>query len=580
MNIKNMNIPRPEFPRPQLVRDTWMNLNGKWDFLFDFGNSGCARGLMNGDVFDSGDVREITVPFCPESRLSGIGYTDFIAAVWYRRHFEISEKQLRGRVLLHFGAVDYRCVVWINGREVGSHRGGYSSFTVDITDAAAVGDNVIVVYAADDLRSMTQPYGKQSVSYHSQGCSYTRTTGIWQTVWLEFVPENYIESVKITPFPADGRVRIDTRIHGGGTLRARAAYGGKEVGNACAETVYGNASVEMTLDELHLWNVGKPELYDLELTLGDDSAASYFGMRSVELHPDGLYINGKPVFMRLILDQGFNPEGIYTAPSDEFLKRDIELSMELGFNGARLHQRVFEERSLYWADRLGYIVWGEYASADRLQDARGVGDFLPEWLEVLERDYSHPAIIGWCPENETYWRRGVTSVCEEIYYQVTKQIDPYRPVIDASGGVHYRTDMFDIHEYEQDVESFRKKFAVMTDDKAAVHNPPYTYEIGQEKYEGQPYWVSEYGGTLWNPVDNGWGYGTAPKTEEEFAERYSGLTSVLLEHPRICGFCYTQLTDIEQEQNGLYAYDRSRKFSDAVYEIIKETNTKKAAIEK
>ncbi len=575
-----MNIPRPEFPRPQLVRDTWMNLNGKWDFLFDFGNSGCARGLMNGDVFDSGDVREITVPFCPESRLSGIGYTDFIAAVWYRRHFEISEKQLRGRVLLHFGAVDYRCAVWINGREVGSHRGGYSSFTFDITDAAAVGDNVIVVYAADDLRSMTQPYGKQSVSYHSQGCSYTRTTGIWQTVWLEFVPENYIESVKITPFPADGRVRIDTRIHGGGTLCARASYGGKEVGNACAETVYGNASVEMTLDELHLWNVGNPELYDLELTLGDDSAASYFGMRSVELHPDGLYINGKPVFMRLILDQGFNPEGIYTAPSDEFLKRDIELSMELGFNGARLHQRVFEERSLYWADRLGYIVWGEYASADRLQDARGVGDFLPEWLEVLERDYSHPAIIGWCPENETYWRRGVTSVCEEIYYQVTKQIDPYRPVIDASGGVHYRTDMFDIHEYDQDVESFRKKFAVMTDDKAAVHNPPYTYEVGQEKYEGQPYWVSEYGGTLRNPADNGWGYGTAPKTEEEFAERYSGLTSVLLEHPRICGFCYTQLTDIEQEQNGLYAYDRSRKFSDAVYKKIKETNTKKAAIEK
>lgn len=575
-----MNIPRPEFPRPQLVRDTWMNLNGKWDFLFDFGNSGCARGLMNEDVFDCGDIREIMVPFCPESRLSGIGYTDFIAAVWYRRHFEISEKQLRGRILLHFGAVDYRCAVWINGREVGSHRGGYSSFTFDITDAAAVGDNVIVVYAADDLRSMTQPYGKQSVSYHSQGCSYTRTTGIWQTVWLEFVPESYIEKLKITPFPVDGKVRIDARIHGAGTLRARALYGGKDVGSACAETVYGNASVEMKLNELHLWNVGKPELYDLELTLGDDSVMSYFGMRSVELQPDGLYINGKPVFMRLILDQGFNPEGIYTAPSDEFLERDIELSMELGFNGARLHQRVFEERSLYWADRLGYIVWGEYASTERVQDARGVGDFLPEWLEVLERDYSHPAIIGWCPENETYWRRGVTSICEEIYYQVTKQIDPYRPVIDASGGVHYRTDMFDIHEYDQDVESFRKKFAVMTDDKTTVHNPPHTYEIQLEKYEGQPYWVSEYGGALWNPVNNGWGYGATPKTEEEFAERYRGLTSVLMEHPRICGFCYTQLTDIEQEQNGLYAYDRSRKFSDAVYEIIKETNTKKAAIEK
>jgi len=558
-----------------------MNLNGTWDFQFDFGNSGNARGLYNEENFEKGDVKNITVPYCPESRLSGIGHTDWIPAVWYKRHFTLSPSQRAGRVILHFGAVDYHCRVWVNGAQVGEHKGGYSSFSFDITYASRDGDNVIILYAEDDLRNGKQPYGKQCFAYASEGCYYTRTTGIWQTVWLEFVPENYIRSVKITPFPDDKKVRIEAKIVGGGVFSAEAGFDGRPVGGGSSVTVYGNAEVEIVLDELHLWNVGDPALYDLKLTLdGKDVLKSYFGMRKIELHPDGLYINGSPVFMRTILDQGFNPEGIYTAPSDEFLKRDIELAMDLGFNGARLHQRVFEERTLYWADKLGYILWGEYASTASLNLENGLGGFLPEWMETVERDYSHPSIIGWCPENETYWRYDVNRPCQEILYSVTKQLDPYRPVIDASGGAHYRTDMFDIHDYEQDPEKLKASLAPMLTDSSFVHVPHYNRSVTNACYVGQPYWVSEYGGTLWNKVNNGWGYGNAPTTEEEFAKRYVGLTTVLMEHPRVCGFCYTQLTDIEQEQNGLYAYDRTKKFSESVYDAIREVNRKKAAIEK
>ncbi len=574
------DILRTEYPRPQFVRDSWMNLNGTWDFIFDFGNSGMHRKLFCKENFDASDALSINVPFCPESTLSGLGHTDFIAAVWYKRCFSLDGGALSGRVILHFGAVDYHCRVWINDREVGEHRGGYSSFSFDVTDAVVCGENHIIVYAEDDVRSGKQPYGKQSTTYDSRGCFYTRTTGIWQTVWLEFTPKSYIISTKITPFTDDCRVRIDAKTVGDGVLKCTAFYDGREVGVGSAVSVYGNAAAYIKLSELHCWDIGNPELYDLELSFeGGDVVKSYFGMRKVELKNGALCINGRPVFMRLILDQGFNPDGIYTAPSDEFLKRDIELSMALGFNGARLHQRVFEERTLYWADKLGYILWGEYGTNQDMSDERGAGYLLPEWLEVLERDYSHPSIIGWCPENETYWRHDICGRCEELIYQVTKQVDPYRPVIDSSGGVHYKTDMFDIHDYEQDPEKLRASLSAMTDDLSTFHNPPYTNDIRNEKYEGQPYWVSEYGGTVWNPDSRGWGYGVAPKTEEEFAERYTGLTSALMEHPRICGFCYTQLTDIEQEQNGLYAYDRSRKFSDFVYDTIKKVNAKKAAIE-
>lgn len=576
-----MSIPRPEHPRPQFIRNSWTNLNGEWDFLFDFGNSGQARELWKSDVFSAQEPRKILVPFCPESPLSGIAYTDWMSAVWYRRTFALTGEQLAGRVLLHFGAVDYHTVIYINETMAGEHTGGYSSFTVDITKYVKEGENLVIVYAEDDNRTGNQPRGKQSTQYHSYACSYTRTTGIWQTVWLEFVPETYIRYAKITPFTDDGRAVIDVETTGGSSVSAAAYYNGKKVGESSAAVVYGNASLVLPLDEMHLWDLGQPELYDLTLTLDTcDTVQSYFGMRKVELKKDGLWLNGRPVFMRTILDQGFNPAGIYTAPSDEYLKRDIELIMELGFNGGRLHQRVFEERTLYWADKLGYLVWGEYANGVPLNDALAIGKFLPEWMEVVRRDYSHPSIIGWCPENESYWKKDNNPICQTIYYDVTKQMDPYRPVIDASGGVHWKTDMFDIHDYDQNPDNLRKNLAPMLEDPMYCHNPIHQEQLRRHVYGGEPVWISEYGGTFWNPDEpGGWGYGSTPDSEEAFAERYAGLTTVLLENPRICGFCYTQFTDIEQEQNGLYKYDRSRKFSDMVYNRIREANLQPAAME-
>ena len=588
-------LPRPDYPRPQWARKNWISLNGEWDFAFDHGNSGKARGMVEGGSYPL----KILVPFCPESKLSGIGYIDFISAVWYRRTFT-TDRIPDSRVLLHFGAVDYLSEVFINGKSAGVHRGGYSSFTYDITELVREGENTIVVYAQDDNRTRHQPCGKQSTEYKSHVCSYTRTTGIWQTVWLEYVPKKYLVKAKMTPHAADGRIDISVTGFGveeGDSVRLTARYDGRTVGTAEASFSGQVAGAFLTVSEKHFWNVGAPELYDLTVELTDsrtgaaaDTVESYFGLRDVALNDRALTINRRNVFMRLVLDQGFNPDGVYTYPSDDYLRHDIELMQDLGFNGARLHQRVFEERTLYWADRLGYIVWGEYANGNGMENADCLEDFMPEWLEVMERDFNHPALIGWCPFNESYHERVLDIETHKILYRVTKLFDPSRPCIDASGGMHYDTDLFDVHDYEQDPEKYREYFKPMESDPNTCHVPISRYTGNGVpnrpiEYKGQPYWVSEYGGTFWNPAiletsDEAWGYGDAPRTEEEFADRYEALTRVLLEHPRICGFCYTQLTDIEQEQNGLFFYDRTKKHPDRVYDRIRAVNRSIAEIEK
>jgi len=563
-----------------MVRPTWKNLNGEWEMLFDFGKSGHERELYLSEKIKKEQLTKINVPFCPESRLSGVGYTDFIPAIWYVQDFELGEAECAGRVLIHFGAVDYCSQLWINDRPAGTHVGGYSSFTYDITELVKVGKNLLTLYAEDDTRSGRQPAGKQSKKYYSHACSYTRTTGIWQTVWLEFVPEEYIVSYRVYPDidSASLRVEVFANASAGRELKLEAKYNEKSVGSAVARVYGGRAEVTIKLDELHLWDVGAPELYDLTIELGEDRVDGYFGMRKVDVRAEALYLNDRPLFMRTILDQGFNPEGIYTAPDDDFLRRDIELSMELGFNGARLHQRVFEERTLYWADKLGYIVWGEYANDNIQCDSRGIGDFIGEWSEVLERDFNHPALIGWVINNESYWQRDVDPVCQTTIYNITKKLDTTRPVIDASGGIHFVSDMFDIHDYEQDPAKLAASLQKMVDEKGYFHNPLHNPQLKRNVYMGQPYWISEYGGILWG--DDGWGYGQSVRSVEEFADRYVGLTKALLDCPINCGFCYTQLTDVEQEQNGLYKYDRSRKFPDEIYERIKAANLLPAAIEK
>lgn len=470
MKAERPELPRAEHPRPQLMRDAWESLNGMWDFALDFSNRGVENGYPDKKEFPL----QIMVPFCPESSLSGIGYTDFIPAVWYRRNFRLTPEKCNGRVLLHFGAVDYECRVWVNGREAGSHKGGYTSFCFDISAFVVEGDNTFVVYVADDIHSGKQCSGKQSAQRFSYGCYYTRTTGIWQSVWLEYVPHSYIKALRMTPDALNSNVEISAELVGsaGAILTLMVKENGVPVQQKklrCTDTF---VQCRFEFERPHLWSLDDPYLYDVEALLQQgettDTVYSYFGLRTVEWHDRKFYLNGKPLFQRLVLDQGFYPDGIYTAPSDQALVQDIQLAKELGFNGARLHEKVFEERYLYHADRLGYIVWGEYPSWGLdITRAEGLEIFLPEWMEVLARDYNHPALIGWCPFNET----SELPVCtandmqdKEILrniYLVTKALDPTRPIIDTSGFCHVVTDIYDLHDYEQEPAVFQKRYGDM-----------------------------------------------------------------------------------------------------------------------
>ncbi len=583
--IKTSNqIPRPEYPRPQMKRENWINLNGEWDFEIDNGSSGRSRGLVEKEELKN----EITVPFCPESKLSGIENKDFMDAVWYKRKFELPENWGNKKVLLHFGAVDYETEVWINGKSVGTHQGGYTPFSFDITDYLQSGENQITVCAEDDVRSGLQPSGKQSMRYESHGCFYTRITGIWQTVWLECVPEKYISDYKVIPDAENGNIELEVTCEGeipaDLSLQATALYNDKVVGEKQINISRKNINLNIKLDEIYLWEPGSPELYDLEIKLlkNDDcldEIKGYFGLRDITLTDNEILINGKPVFQRLVLDQGYYPDGLYTAPTDEDLKKDIELSMDMGFNGARLHEKIFEPRFLYWADKMGYLVWGEHGNWGLdVTSPMGLERFLPEWLEAVNRDFNHPSIVGWCPFNETWDKQDGTQQDDEvlrIVYKTTKNIDKTRPVIDTSGNYHVETDIFDIHDYEQDPEKFSAKFEPM---KSGNDEDYYVTHEERQEYNGEPYFVSEYGGIWWNPEkEDGWGYGDRPESKEEFIERYRILTETLLNNPQVCALCYTQLYDIEQEVNGLYNYDREPKFDP---EVIEDINEQIAEIEK
>ncbi len=579
-----MNIPRAEHPRTQMRRDKWINLNGVWQFEIDYGDSGRAQGILEREL-----KRRITVPFCPESELSGIGERDFMPSVWYRCAFTLPDDWQGQRVLLHFGAVDYLCEAFLNGQSAGTHRGGYSSFEFELTSLLKPGENILVVNARDDLRSGRQPGGKQSSKYASYGCFYTRTTGIWQTVWLECLPDTALREVAYEPDVDNGRVYVRALLDGdtdGVDMRVETFYEGRPTG---AVTVKASSVARacVKLDVLKLWELGKGRLYDTRITLlrGDqklDCVDGYFGMRKLELKRDGLYINDKPVFMRLVLDQGFYPDGIYTAPGDAALLGDIQLAMAMGFNGARLHEKVFEPRFLYWADRMGYMVWGEFPNwGVDISNPGILAAYQDEWLEAVRRDMSHPAVVGWCPFNETWdydGRRQCDDTLRSIYL-MTKALDPTRPVIDTSGNYHVITDIYDVHDYEQRADVFAQHYAPMADGGEV-----YESHKGRQSYGGQPYFVSEYGG-IWAPADGewqrddgaSWGYGQRPGSEEEFIARYDALTTALLNNPHICGFCYTQLYDVEQEQNGLYTYARKPKFDAG---IIRGINARRAAMER
>lgn len=622
-------VPRDDYPRPQFTRERWLNLNGQWGFEFDPGDSGLERGLL-------GAEREletqITVPFAPESELSGIGDVDFHAAVWYRRRVTVPADWAGDRILVHFGAVDHDATVWVlrdgEAVEVGRHRGGFTTFTCDLTARAGVqaGETITLVVRARDSKDAPQARGKQSTEYANHDADYTRTTGIWQTVWLEPVPTIALQRPRITPDFESATFTVEVPIgrgHGtglrGGRVRVTLSddEGEIETQDARADlTLTPRLTLEIPEARVRPWSIADPYLYDLRFELVDsaggvvDTVGSYAGLRSVAILGQAILINGEPVFQRLVLDQGLYAEGLLTAPSDAALVADIELSMRAGFNGARLHQKVFEERFLYHADRLGYLVWGEFGdwgckttgpSNDRQQPN---ASYVAEWLEALERDYSHPAIVGWCPLNETRQhlsdRITVLDDVTRAMFLATKAMDTSRPVLDASGYSHrvFETDVYDSHSYDQVPSSFRATMDLL-DPEARVtyvsaeddHDVPRP-DLPQWSlpYNGQPYFCSEFGGIWWNatvaeaaeaaPAQSGttsWGYGERVRTIEEFYVRFEGLVTALLDNEHMFGYCYTQLTDVFQEQNGVYDFDRTDKFDT---DRIAEIQRRPAAIER
>lgn len=564
----SQTVPRAEYPRPQFERSDWKNLNGVWSYTFDFGNSGHNRGFQKSQGFDG----KITIPFCPESKLSGVEYKDFINNMWYQRSITIPESWNGRKIILHFGAVDYMSEVYIDGKFVGRHFGGTSSFEYDITPFVAAGkDHNLVVFVNDELRSGKQTGGKQCFNYFSEGCSYTRTTGIWQTVWIEAVsPFGLKSSHVITDLDQKQVVIYPSFFNESNAVSLKITL--KDNGKVVSQKIVkaNNSSVcVLPVANVKTWSPENPFLYDLVYELTDkdnkviDLVNSYVGIRKIHIEGNRIFLNNQPYYQRLVLDQGFYPDGIWTAPTDADLKKDIELSMAAGFNGARLHQKVFEERFHYWADKLGYLTWGEASSwgADQ-NDVEAARNYISEWSEIILRDRNYPSIITWSPFNETWGSDKVQypRLIQDIY-KITKGLDPTRPVNDASGGDHVVTDIWTVHNYEQNGP---KLASILTPDENGkmFSNDHYKHV----PYAGQPYLIDEFGGIRWIPSEkdknseNSWGYGDAPKTLEEYYTRLESQVDAILSRPNVWGYCFTQLTDVEQEQNGIYLYNRSSKF--------------------
>lgn len=581
-------IPRAEYPRPQFERADWVNLNGQWSYAIDYVANGFEKGYSKSEGFDG----TITVPFAPESKLSGVGHVDIIPGIWYQRTIDIPAGWDGQDILLNFGAVYYRSEIYIDGQFVARHFGGSDSFSVDITRYVKAGStHNLVVYACSDVRSKLQPLGKQSIRNGNFECMYTRTTGIWQTVWMEAV--NPCSLARVVTNTDIDRQQVSFQVNlrnstGAANLSVSIYDGGRLVAREAAASVSSGSIVTIPLKKARLWSPESPFLYDVVFELSDrtgkvtDKVCSYFGMRKIHMEGNRVYLNNQPYYQRLVLDQGFYPDGIWTAPSDEALKHDIEMSMAVGFNGARLHQKVFEERFHYWADKLGYLTWAEFPSwGIDANDPIAARNFLTEWSAVVKRDMNHPSIVTWTPFNEEFWpdEFQYPRFIEDVY-DITKAIDMSRPVNTVSGGIHIKTDIWTHHDYEQDAQKLLER--ILDGGKMKTKQPvetlkKYQGNLGYNRpdldephcfpvYEGGfPYIVDEFGGIKCletNPAEGeAWGYGSAPQTREEFYTRLESQVDALLSRSDVIwGYCYTQLTDVMQEQNGIYYYDRSLKY--------------------
>lgn len=565
-------IPRNEYPRPQFMRDSWQNLNGEWEFSFD------------DDVFD----KHILVPFAYQTSLSGINIQDYHNIVWYRRNFNI-DKDLSGkRLILHFGAVDYECDVWVNGMHAINHVGGHISFEADITEFVGIGGNEIKLCVRDDPFDMEKPRGKQYWGKRSKSIYYTQTTGIWQTVWLETVHENYLARVWITPdldnhaveleyeLKGDGPAELETTLFSGGVVIAKHSV--LSTGNKGAYKILIDRKTDenWNFEESLVWTPERPNLIDVlfkvicdgEVT---DTVKSYFGLRKVSIVNGRFMLNNRPYYQKLLLDQGYWPKSLLTAPNDEAFVADIDLAKEMGFNGVRKHQKIEDPRFLYHADRMGFIVWGEMPAAYKYS-RKYVRRITNEWMDEIFRDYNHPCIFAWTPLNESWGVPDIMNKKDEQSHSVamvhlTKSLDQTRPVSSNDGWEHTCTDILTVHDYEPRKQVLTDRYKSVESILAAM--PAARQMFAQSwNYQGQPVMVTEFGGISYRKSDwEGWGYSNAV-SDEDFAKRYYAVVSSILESPIVQGFCYTQLTDVEQEINGLLTYDRKPKIDPAVIRAI------------
>ncbi|MCL2579495.1 MAG: glycoside hydrolase family 2 [Oscillospiraceae bacterium] len=580
-----MQLPRPEYPRPQFVREDWLCLNGRWDFAFDDHDVGCVqKWFAPGAVFD----RQIQVPFAFQSKLSGIGDTGFHDCVWYRREIEIPPVWREKRVLLHFGAVDYETRCYLNGNLIYTHVGGNASFCVDITDYLTYGVETLVLRVFDPSQDETIPRGKQFWQEKSAAIWYTRTTGIWQPVWLEPVSQSYLREVRLTPDVDSGEIGIEATVAGwrdGLALRYTIHFEGEMIVRDSIRSLHPVFSRKVDVFQQKIfrtnfhgsvhgcWTPESPKLYDITFELLDDASCfdhvqSYFGMRKVHTEGGRVYLNNRPYYQKLVLDQGYWPGGLLTAPDDSDFREDIELAKAMGFNGCRKHQKTEDPRFLYWADKMGFLVWGEMASGISY-DHNYVERITGEWVEILRRDYNHPCIVTWVPLNESWGipnasRNSRQSAhCGAMYY-LTKSLDPTRPVISNDGWEMTVSDICAIHNYrhgkdrDRQYDHFCK--ALKTAEQILEDRPSgkAIYATGYS-YKGEPILLTEFGGVSYtDPKNPGWGY-TSAKTEEEYLETLARVFDAVYNSECLYGFCYTQLTDVEQETNGLLTYDRKPK---------------------
>jgi beta-galactosidase/beta-glucuronidase len=551
--------PRPEYPRPRLRRREWISLNGQWQFAFDSPD------------FD----RSIIVPFAYQSELSGIGERTLHDTVWYRRRFIRPDAD---RLMLHFGAVDYRATVWVNDVEVAHHEGGHTPFSVDITTVVHRGDNELVVRVDDPAADRTLPRGKQTWEQKPAGIFYTATTGIWQTVWLEPLPPRHITVLRLWPRLDDGALEFevgtsdpDAGVALDVTLR------GQPVGGFAGGPGRGRLSVA----EVESWTPESPVLYELTVRLVDqaghdlDRVESYFGMRTVGTGSGRFLLNGDSYIQRLVLDQGYYPGGWYTAASDADLRRDIELAKAFGFNGARKHQKIEDPRWLYWADRLGFLVWAEMPNFHE-HTAQAEQRLVDELTAALERDRDHPCIVAWVPMNESFGlprplQDRVAANLIQRLDDLAHQRDGTRPISSNDGWEHARTDLCTLHDYGAPAD-LRRRYATLASalEPSGRPEPPY---LKGYAYQGEPVIVSEFGGMALEG-SGGWGYETSAGAAE-LIDRYRELIVALMGQGPVEGFCYTQLTDIEQECNGLLTFDRRAKVDAAILRRITQTSKRR-----